>query len=88
MYHFKNEIIQRWTKSYTADLDIDQSPKARIYTIVYHESPVVILIIAVSGNNNCVNVGRKHTTNDIFFSEINIEEYTYAQRCHAEMCKS
>ena len=34
-----------------------------------------------------LNVGRRHTTNNIYF-EINIEKFSYTQKCHAEMCKT
>jgi len=83
---FRNDIALSWPTQCDGHSNISKSLNARIYNILYYDSPKPILILAVSGNRYCFNVGRRHVKNNIFF-EINITEYSYSQKCYDYLCK-
>ena len=83
---FRNDIAQSWPTQCEGHSHISKSLNARIYNILYYDNVKPILILAVSGNRYCLNVGRRHAKNNIFF-EINISEYSYSQKCHDHSCK-
>ena len=84
--YFQKQVAVFWPKQYNADLNIPPMPTAKVYKICYYNSYDPILIIAVSENKYCLNVGRRHRNNNIFF-QVNINDFSYTQRCHDDFCK-
>ena len=83
---FRNDIALSWPTQCDGHSNISKSLSARIYNILYYDSAKPILVLAVSGNRYCFNVGWRHVGNNIFF-EINISEFSYSQKCYDSLCK-
>ena len=87
--YFEKDIAKTWPKQYFAqyfkDKHIPPNPKGVVYKMAYYDTATPKLVISLTGNNYCLNVGRCHKKNNIFFV-IDIPKFTFRQRCHDDMC--
>lgn len=83
--HFVKDIAKTWPKQYLMDKDIPPNPKGVVYKMAYYDTPTPKLVISLTGNNYCLNVGRCHRRNNIYFV-IDIPNFSFRQRCHDDMC--
>ena len=82
---FQSDIIHTWPNQYEGISEVSHSPSARIYNITYYKQANPIFIFAVTGNNYCVNIRRRHKRNNIFFV-INVIDFSFVQGCYDNSC--
>ena len=75
-----------WPKQAIGHENIEPSVNAYVYSIRYYNTREPTLTICVSGNRFCLNVNRRHKSNNIMFV-IDIVNFCFTQRCHDDMCR-
>jgi len=81
------EMVKIWPKPLVAGFNAPLTTTARVTKWKHHDDDWPKLVISVLGNNYCMNVGRKHKGNGIYFV-VDIENCTYFQKCHDQDCRT
>jgi len=81
------EMVKIWPKPLVPEFNSPQTTTAKVTKWKHHDDDWPKLRISVLGNNYCMNIGRKHKSNGIYFV-VDIKNCTYFQKCHDQDCRT